>query len=114
MFVLTSLYTDPSYVPHLDRVPHCGSIFPDESRGSYGAHVLDHLTADGAGFAGGEVAVVAVLKVDANLGGCLHLELVHSLACFGNVDVVAVTVRHIVCLLLSVVENQLVISSVVV
>ena len=33
---------------------------------------------------------------------------------FGNVDVVAVTVRHIVCLLLSVVENQLVISSVVV
>ena len=67
LFVLTSLYTDPSYVPHLDRVPHCGSIFPDESRGSYGAHVLDHLTADGAGFAGGEVAVVAVLKVDANL-----------------------------------------------
>ena len=47
-----------------------------------GAHVLDHLTADGAGLAG-----------------------------FGDV---AVTVRHIVCLLLSVVENQLVISSVVV
>ena len=38
-----------------------------KSRGSYGAHVLDHLAADGAGFAGGQVAVVAVLKVDANL-----------------------------------------------
>ena len=65
--MLTSLYTDPSYVPHLDRVPHCGSIFPDESRGSYGAHVLDHLATDGAGFTGGEVAIVAVLQVDANL-----------------------------------------------
>ena len=42
-----------------------------KSRSSYGAHVLDHLTADGAGFAGGEVAVVAVLKVDANLPWCV-------------------------------------------
>lgn len=77
-------------------------------------HFLDHLAADGAGFAGGEVAVVAVLQVDANLRGCFHLELIHGLACFGNVDVVAVTVRHIGFLLLSVVENQLVISSIVV
>ena len=51
-------------------MPHCGSIFPDESRGSYGAHVLDHLAADGAGFAGGQVAVVAVLQVDADLPWC--------------------------------------------
>ena len=42
-----------------------------KSRSSYGAHVLDHLTADGAGFAGGEVAVVAVLKVDAYLPWCV-------------------------------------------
>ena len=29
-------------------------------------HLLDHLAADGAGFAGGQVAVVAVLEVDAD------------------------------------------------
>ena len=33
-------------------------------------HLLDHLAADGAGFAGGQVAVVAVLQVDANLPWC--------------------------------------------
>mgnify|MGYP007047218525 CR=1 FL=1 len=41
-----------------------------KSRSSYGAHVLDHLAADGAGFAGGQVAVVAVLQVDADLPWC--------------------------------------------
>ena len=30
-------------------------------------HFLDHLAADGAGFAGGQVAVVAFLQVHANL-----------------------------------------------
>jgi hypothetical protein len=30
-------------------------------------HLLDHLAADRAGFAGGQVAVVAFLQVDANL-----------------------------------------------
>ena len=65
------LYCQCCYVPHLDRVPHCGSIFPDESRGSYGAHVLDHLAADGAGFAGGQVTVVTVGQVHANLPWCL-------------------------------------------
>ena len=40
--------------------------FSRKFRGSYGAHVLDHLAADGAGFAGGQVAVVAVLEVDAD------------------------------------------------
>ena len=33
-------------------------------------HFLDHLAADGAGFAGGQVAVVAVLQVDADLPWC--------------------------------------------
>ena len=42
-----------------------------KSRGSYGAHVLDHLAADGAGFAGGQVTVVAVGQVHANLPWCL-------------------------------------------
>ena len=34
-------------------------------------HFLDHLAADGAGFAGGQVAVVAVGQVHANLPWCL-------------------------------------------
>ena len=36
-------------------------------RNLYGAHLLDHLAADGAGFPGGQVTVVAFLQVDANL-----------------------------------------------
>ena len=35
-------------------------------------HLLDHLAADGAGFAGGQLAVVAVGEVDANLPWCLY------------------------------------------
>ena len=65
-----------------------------KSRSSYGAHVLDHLAADGAGFAGGQVAVVAVLQVDAYLRGGLHLELVHGIAGFRDVDVGRITVRQ--------------------
>ena len=34
---------------------------------SYGTHLLDHLAADGTGLAGGQVAVVALLEVDADL-----------------------------------------------
>ena len=34
---------------------------------SYGIHLLDHLAADGAGFAGGQVTVVTVGQVHANL-----------------------------------------------
>ena len=37
---------------------------------SYGADVLDHLAADGAGFPGGQVTVVTVLQIDANLPWC--------------------------------------------
>ena len=33
-------------------------------------HLLDHLAADGAGFPGGQVTVVAFLQVDANLPWC--------------------------------------------
>ena len=33
-------------------------------------HLLDHLAADGAGFAGGQVAVVALLQVHADLPWC--------------------------------------------
>ena len=58
-------------------------------------HLLDHLAADGAGFAGGQVTVVAVGQVDADFLSSLHLELVHSLTSLGNVDLVVVIVAHI-------------------
>ena len=68
--VLTFLYADPHYVPYCLHMPLHDPVFSRKSRGSYGAHVLDHLAADGAGFAGGQVAVVAVLQVDADLPWC--------------------------------------------
>src|SRR5699024_7474580 len=36
-------------------------------------HLLDHLAADRAGFAGGEVAVVALLEVNANFLWCTYI-----------------------------------------
>ena len=42
-------------------------------------HLADHLAADGTGLTAGELTVVAVLQIHADLGCCLHLELVHSL-----------------------------------
>ena len=55
-------------------------------------HLLDHLAADGAGFAGGQVTVVAVGQVHANLPWCLFYivnvklpRMVLKLPCFeGN------------------------------
>ena len=50
----------------------CSSpVLTDIVRSSYGTHLLDHLAADGAGFAGGQVTVVAVGQVHANLPWCL-------------------------------------------
>ena len=39
-------------------------------------HLLDHLAANGTGLTAGQIAIVALLQVDANLLGGLHLELV--------------------------------------
>jgi hypothetical protein len=55
---------------------------------SCGFHVLDHLAADGAGLTGGQVTVVTVGQVYANLGSGLHLELVHCFPCLGNIDLI--------------------------
>ena len=51
-------------------------------------HFLDHLAADGAGFPGSQVTVVAVLQVNANFLSSLHLELLHGLLCLGNIDLI--------------------------
>ena len=45
----------------------CGAVCPFIVRSSYGCHDVDHLAADGTGLAGGQVAVVALLEVDADL-----------------------------------------------
>ena len=47
-------------------------------------HLLDHLATDGTGLLGGQVAVVALLQVDAHLVGGLHLETVQTLASLGH------------------------------
>ena len=48
-------------------MPHSGTVCPPKAHGSYGTHLLDHLATDGTGLAGGQVAVVALLEVDADL-----------------------------------------------
>ena len=62
---------DSRYVPYLGLVPHSGAVCPPKAHGSYGTHLLDHLAADGTGLAGGQVAVVALLEVDADLPWCV-------------------------------------------
>ena len=52
------------------HVTHGNTVMPIIARCSYGTIFLDHLAADGAGFAGGQVTVVAVLQVDADLPWC--------------------------------------------
>ena len=65
-----------------------GTVGATEFHSSQGTNLLDHLAADGAGFAGGQVAVVALLQVDADFVSGFHLELIHSFACFGNIDLI--------------------------
>ena len=43
------------------------AAFPFVNFGLYWTVILDHLAADGTGLAGGQVAVVALLEVDADL-----------------------------------------------
>ena len=47
-------------------------------------HLLDHLSADGTGLAGGQIAVVALLEIDAHLGGGLHLKAVKRVTRLGD------------------------------
>ena len=60
-------------------------------------HLLDHLAAHRAGLAAGQVAVIAFLQVHADLGGGLHLELVHSGLGLGDVQLVIILGRHSFC-----------------
>lgn len=91
---------DCCYVSYLNFMPQCCSVSPFETHSSYGAIVLDHLAAHRAGLAAGQVTVVTVLQVHADLRGGLHLELIHSGLGLGDIQLVAVLGRHS-CVLLS-------------
>ena len=69
--VIRNSNSDSRYVPYINFVPHGSSVLAGKVRGSYGRHLLDHLAADGAGLAAGEVAVIALLQVDADLTWCV-------------------------------------------
>lgn len=66
-----TLNCDPRYVPNLDLMADRSAVCAGIVRSSCGTHLLDHLAAHAAGLTRGQVAVVAVLQVDANLLGCV-------------------------------------------
>ena len=66
---LSVLGNEPEYVPNRVAVIRGDPTFSGKNFASLGYPVLDHLAADGAGFAAGQVAVVAVLQIDADLVG---------------------------------------------
>ena len=84
------LYANVCSILDGDLVALCYAVRSMECKGSYGTILFDHLAADGASLTGGQVAVVAVGQVDANLLSCLHLELVHCLTSLGNIDLIVV------------------------
>ena len=80
------LYADACSILDGNLVALCDAVSSMESKESYGTILFDHLAADGAGFTGGQVTVVAVGQVDTDFGSGLHLETVHCLAGLGNVQ----------------------------
>jgi len=74
----------------ISKKPNVISICPQDSRAVESSIKAAH----GAGLLAGQIAVVALLQVDAHLVRGLHLELVHSLAGVGNHNLIAIAVRH--------------------
>lgn len=58
-------------------------------------HLFDHLAADRTGFTGGQVAVVALLEVDADFAGSFHLELIEGFTSLRDNRIVGRIVRHV-------------------
>ena len=82
------LYCNTGQICNVNTMAVCDAAEAGDFECSYGSDVLDHLAADGAGLTGGQVAVVAVLEIHADLGSGLLLELVHGLTGLGDVDAV--------------------------
>ena len=95
------LCTDVDCIRNGNLMAVCDAVCSMECKGSYGTAFFDHLAADGASLAGGQVTVVTVGQVHANLGSSLHLELVHSFTSLGNVDLIVALHIHALLLLSS-------------
>ena len=54
-------------IGHNSDMPHRCPIISFITRKSYGTHLLDHLAAHGTSLLAGQIAVVALLQVDADL-----------------------------------------------
>ncbi len=74
-------------------------VVPLVSRSSHGTHLPGYLAADGTGFPGGQVAVVAAPQVDTHFLSDKHLEAVHGLTSLGDIQLVVVGIAHNVSLL---------------
>ena len=79
--IYTALYP-PGNILNAHTMPDRRAAFPREARSMYGTHLLHHLTAYGTGLTAGQIAVIALLEVYADLGSCLHFEAIHCRACF--------------------------------
>ena len=92
--ILRGLWNKPEYVPNRITIICGNPTFSGENFASLGYPVLDHLAADGAGLAGGQVAVVAVGQVDTDFRSGLHLELVHGFLSLRNVQLIIVVAHR--------------------
>lgn len=66
----TALYP-PGNILNANTMPDRRAAFPREARSMYGTHLLYHLTAYGAGLTAGQIAVIALLEVYADLPWCV-------------------------------------------
>ena len=73
------LCTDVDCLRNGNLMAVCDAVCSVECKGSYGTAFFDHLAANGASLAGGQVTVVTVSQINADFLCSLHLELLHSL-----------------------------------
>lgn len=78
MSITPLLYRDICYVCYFHLVSYGCSVRSHKTHRSYGRHLLDHLTTDGAGLTAGQVAVVTILQVDAHLLRCVFTSKISS------------------------------------
>ena len=88
------LYADACSILDGDLVALCNAVCSMECKELYGTILLDHLAADGAGLTGGQVTVITIGQIDTDFLCSLHLELVHSLASLGNIQLIVVGIAH--------------------
>ena len=88
------LYTDACSILDGNLVALCDAVSSMESKESYGTILFDHLAADAACLTGGQVTVVTVGQIDADLRSGLHLELVHGFLSLRNVQLIVIVAHR--------------------